>query len=196
MLAEQSAKNSAVIQFMKTRRSVPAKTMGGPGPNVAEIAEMAEIAMRVPDHGKIAPWRFVEYSSAAKERLDRLILARALEKQPDLDGELRIVEAGRMARSPTVIGLISAPVDHPKVPVWEQELSCGAVGMNWLIAANALGYDAQWLTEWIAFDDVLTPHFGAGAGERMAGFIHIGTRTMPKTERDRPVFGDVFSRMD
>ena len=102
-MSDPSVRNSAVIEFMKTRRSVPAKTMGGPGPNVDEIAEMAEIAMRVPDHGKIAPWRFVEYSSAAKERLDRLILARALEKQPDLEGEMKSVETGRMARSPTVI---------------------------------------------------------------------------------------------
>ena len=195
-MSDQSVRNPAVIQFMKTRRSVPAKTMGGPGPNPEEIVEMAEVAMRVPDHGKIAPWRFVEYSTSAKERLDRLILARALEKQPDLDGEMKAVEVGRMARSPTVIGLISAPVDHPKVPVWEQELSCGAVGMNWLIAANAFGYDAQWITEWIAIDDVLAPHLGVREGERLAGFIHIGTRTMPKTERERPAFGDVFSRMD
>jgi nitroreductase len=188
--------NKKVLEFMQTRRSVPAKTMGGPGPSNSQIRQMAEIAARVPDHGKIAPWRFIEYSNSAKTRLDGLILKRAIEKQPDLDGEMKAVEQSRMTRSPTVIGLISSPKEHPKVPVWEQELSCGAAGMNWLIAANALGFDAQWLSEWIAFDEVLAPHFGVKNNERLAGFIHIGTRTMPKTERDRPKLEDVFVLLD
>ena len=191
-----NAANEAVLDFMRTRRSVPAKTMGGPGPEEAEIAEMAKIASRIPDHGKIAPWRFIQYSDAAKARLDARIHARAREKYPELQGEALQIEAGRMARSPVVIGLISAPCEHPKVPVWEQELSCGAAGLAWLIAANAHGYDAQWLTEWIAFDDELAPEFGCREGERIAGFIHIGTRTAPKTERDRPDIGTVFTRMD
>jgi nitroreductase len=195
-VSQSAMKIQPVIDFMQNRRSVPAKTMGGPGPSGEEIRQMAEIAARVPDHGKIAPWRFVEYSQLAKARLDKLIVARALENQPNLDGEALAIESNRMSRSPTVIGLISAPKNHPKVPVWEQELSCGAVGMNWLIAANAFGYDAQWLTEWIAFDEALAIPLGVGGGERLAGFIHIGTRTMPKTERDRPRLEDVFSTLD
>jgi len=191
-VSQSVTKVQPVIDFMQSRRSVPAKMMGGPGPDKNEIRQMAEIASRVPDHGKIAPWRFVEYSQAAKLRLDGLISSRAVEKQPDLAGELYAIEQTRMQRSPTVIGLISAPKAHPKVPIWEQEISCGAAGMNWLIAANAFGYDAQWLTEWIAFDELLAPHFGVQEGERIAGFIHIGTRTMPKTERDRPMLDDVF----
>ena len=191
-----NAANEAVLDFMRTRRSVPAKTMGGPGPNEAEVTEMAKIASRVPDHGKIAPWRFIHYSDAAKIRLDECIFAHAREKFPDLAGDALQIEAGRMARSPVVIGLVSAPCEHPKVPVWEQELSCGAAGLAWLIAANAHGYDAQWLTEWIAFDEILAKEFGCREGERIAGFIHIGTRTAPKTERDRPEIGTVFTRMD
>lgn len=170
--------------------------MTGPGPSAAEIQEMAVIASRVPDHGKIAPWRFVEYSNAAKERLGEAILARALEKDPDLTEEMQQVERTRLSRSATVIGLISSPADHPKVPRWEQELSCGAVGMNWLIAANAYGYDAQWLTEWYAFDETLKSAFGAKKTDKIAGFIHIGTRTMPKTERARPDLSDIYSIMD
>ena len=188
--------NTTVLDFMRTRRSVPAKTMGGPGPGESEILEMARIASRVPDHGKIAPWRFIHYSDAARARLDERIFSRAKEKYPDLEGEALQVEAGRMARSPVVIGLISAPREHPKVPLWEQELSCGAAGLAWLIAANACGYDAQWLTEWIAFDEALAEELGCRQGERIAGFIHIGTRTAPKTERDRPQIETVFTRMD
>ena len=190
------ATNETVLDFMRSRRSVPAKTMAGPGPSPDEIRSMAQIASRVPDHGKIAPWRFIEYSPSAKERLGRMILERALEKDAALTSEMQELEKTRLSRSSTVIGLISAPVDHPKVPVWEQELSCGAAGMNWLIAANALGYDAQWLTEWYAFDEKLAPAFGAGEGERVAGFIHIGTRTMPKTERARPDLDDVLKVME
>ncbi|MGB7285539.1 MAG: nitroreductase [Salaquimonas sp.] len=181
---------------MQNRRSVPAKTMAGPGPSVEEIQQMALIASRVPDHGKIAPWRFIEYGEAAKKRLGDLLLNRALEKDPAMNEELREVERTRFSRSATVIALISAPQDHPKVPKWEQQLSCGAVGMNWLIAANAFGYDAQWLTEWYAFDESVKKALGARPDEQIAGFIHIGTRTMPKTERARPDLADIFSIME
>jgi len=188
--------NEAVLEFMRTRRSVPAKTMAEPGPSATEIRQMAEIASRVPDHGKIAPWRFVEYAASASHRLGELILARALEKDPDLSEEMQETELTRLSRTATVIGLIASPKEHPKVPEWEQVLSCGAAGMNWLIAANAHGYDAQWLTEWYAFDDQLAPHFGVQPGEKLAGFIHIGTRTMAKTERARPDLSDVLSTME
>lgn len=190
------AKNKTVLDFMRTRRSVPAKTMGAPGPDETEILDMAQIASRIPDHGKIAPWRFIHYSEDAKARLDKRIYERARKKYPDLSGEALQIEAGRMGRSPTVIGLISAAIDHPKIPRWEQELSSGAAGLAWLIAANAHGYDAQWLTEWIAFDETLAADLGCREGERIAGFIHIGTRTAPKTERDRPAIETVFTRMD
>ena len=190
------ATNETILDFMRTRRSVPAKTMAGPGPSPAQIRAMAEIACRVPDHGKIAPWRFIEYSAEAKDRLGELILERAVEKDDSLSEEMQLLEKTRLSRSATVIALISAPQDHPKVPKWEQELSCGAAGMNWLIAANAHGYDAQWITEWYAFDETLAPALGVREGERLAGFIHIGTRTMPKTERARPDLDDVLTVME
>lgn len=188
-------RDEALLEFMRTRRSVPAKTMGGPGPSREEIRAMAQIAARVPDHGKLAPWRFVVYSAAARERLNRLVLERALALTPDLGEDLRQVETNRFNRSPVIVGLISAPREHPKVPIFEQELSCGASGLAWLIAANAHGYDAQWITEWIAFDLQLAPEFGCRPGERMAGFIHIGTRTVPKTDRDRPDIDSVLEEM-
>ena len=185
-----------VLHFMRARRSVPAKAMGGPGPGKAEIWEMLEIASRVPDHGKIAPWRFIVYGDGAKNRLAGLLEERAAALHQDISQEQREVERTRFSRAPAVIGLVSAPRDHPKVPEWEQILSCGAAGMNLLIAANASGYDAQWLTEWYAFDEVLAPHLGLRDGERFAGFIHIGIRTLPKTERDRPSLDDILTIME
>ncbi len=190
--------NQAVINFMQNRRSVPAKTMAGPvgGPSPGELQAMAAIAARVPDHGKIAPWRFVEFSRSAKERLGERILARALEIDPELNREMIEVEQNRFLRAATVIMLVSCPKPHPKVPEWEQVLSAGAVGMNWLIAANAHGYDAQWLSEWYSFDAELAGDFGIGEGERIAGFIHIGERTMPKTDRARPELSDIYTVME
>ncbi len=185
---------SQVIEFMRNRRSVPAKTMSGPGPEDSEIAQMIEIASRVPDHGKIAPWRFRRYHPAYCEVLGEKFVARALELNPEMSEDLIEIERTRFTRVPVVIGIFSAPViDHPKVPVWEQQLSAGAAAMNLLIAANAFGWDAQWLTEWIAFDETLASALGVKPGEKIAGFVYIGTRTMPKTERDRPAIEEIYS---
>ena len=182
--------------FLQQRRSVPAKTMEGPGPNAEEVLALIEIAARVPDHGKIAPWRFIQYGEEYCKKLGEMIEARFKEINSDYTDEILEVERGRFTRVPVVIGVISSPKDHPKVPEWEQVLSAGAAAMNLLTGANALGYDAQWLSEWVAFDAVLAPKFGVKPGEKIAGFIHIGTKQMPKTERDRPQINDVFSIME
>ena len=190
-------RDDRIIEFMRTRRSVPAKTMAGSdpatGPDENEIRTMIEIASRVPDHGKLAPWRFVRYAPDYCLRLGELCEVRAVELDPGLNDDMREIERMRFLRAPVVIGVMSRTVQHPKVPVWEQELSAGAAAMNLLIAANALGYDAQWLTEWPAFDESIAPALDVRPGERVAGFIHVGTRTMPKTERDRPAAEDVYS---
>ncbi|MFZ1814262.1 MAG: nitroreductase [Rhizobiaceae bacterium] len=191
-----TARNDAVLEFMRNRRSVPAKTMAGPGPDEAELREMIAIASRVPDHGKICPWRFIRYSPDACVRLGAEFEKRALELDPAMSQEMQAIERARFTRVPVVIGVASRTVDHPKVPQWEQRLSAGAVCMNLLIAANAHGYDAQWLTEWVAFDEKLHATLGYAAEEKVAGFIYIGTRTMPKTERDRPQIDSVLSVME
>ncbi|MGI9402206.1 MAG: nitroreductase family protein [Rhizobiaceae bacterium] len=184
---------SEVLEFMTARRSVPAKTMSGPGPSEESIRKMIEIAARVPDHGKITPWRFQRYDPDYCRKLGGLFLRRALALNPDLSPDLQEIELTRFTRVPVVIAVLSAPRDHPKVPQWEQVLSAGAAAMNLLIAANAYGWDAQWLTEWIAFDEKLAEPLGVRRGERIAAFIYIGTRTMPKTERDRPKLEDIYS---
>lgn len=194
--AETRQRFDEVIEFMRTRRSVPAKAMSGPGPADAELRKMVEIAARVPDHGKLAPWRLVRYAPDYCLELGRACEARALELNGGMSDQLREVERGRFTRAPVVVGIVSRAAPHPKIPLWEQRLSAGAVSMNLLIAANAFGYDAQWLTEWPAYDDKMRPLLGAGPDDRIAGFVHIGTRTMPKTERDRPLLDQVFTVME
>lgn len=188
--------NHSVLQFLKARRSVPAKALGEPGPDKQTVRAMLEIASRVPDHGKIAPWRFIIYGKPAVAKLNKLVLERADSLNGPLSEDQRQVESSRFSRAPIVVGLISCPKQHPKVPEWEQVLSAGAVGMNLINAANAFGYDAQWITEWIAFDSVLAPHLGLNEGERFAGFFHIGTRTLPKTERERPQLDQIVTYME
>ncbi len=185
-----------VIDFMQKRRSSSAKQMSGPGPSDDEIATMIGIACRVPDHGKLSPWRFIRYAPNYCRRLGEICLARALERDPSLDAQTREFEATRFTRVPVVIAIASRPQVHPKIPQWEQVLSAGAAGMNLLIAANALGFDAQWITEWVAYDEALAPALGLREGEKLAGFVCIGTRTLPKTERDRPLVADIFSVME
>lgn len=194
--AETRQRSDAVIDFMRTRRSVPAKAMAGPGPDEAELRQMVEIASRVPDHGKLAPWRLVRYAPDYCRELGRSCEARALELNGQMGDDLREIERTRFTRSPVVVGIVSRAAPHPKIPLWEQRLSAGAVAMNLLIAANAFGYDAQWLTEWPAYDEKMRPLLGAGPEDRIAGFVHIGTRTLPKTERDRPSLDQVFSVME
>lgn len=191
-----SARNEELVNYLKSRRSVPAKVLVAPGPAPEEVAEIISIASRVPDHGKLAPWRFVLFAQPAAERLGQRILARALELNPGLDDTARELEANRLLRSPCCIMLVSRAGDHPKIPVWEQELSAGAAAMKLLIAANAIGYEAQWISEWIAFDEQLRDDFGLAEGERIAGFFHVGMPSMPKTERDRPSLDAIFSTME
>ena len=185
-----------VIEFMRTRRSVPAKALSAPGPDEDEVRQMVEIATRAPDHGKLAPWRLVRYAPDYCRRLGKACEERARELNGEMSEELREIERTRFLRAPVVIGVVSRAAPHPKIPEWEQRLSAAAVAMNLLIAANAFGWDAQWLTEWPAYDEKVRPLLGAGANDRIAGFVHIGTRTLPKTERDRPSIDDVFTVME
>lgn len=184
--------NSNVIEFMRARRSVPARNITAPGPDEIQLRSMIEIAVRVPDHGKLAPWRFIRYSPGYCRTLGEKFAARARELNPDISAEMQAIERERFSTSPTVIAVVSRAASHPKIPQWEQVLSAGAAAMNLLIAANANGWDAQWITEWVAYDEALSPDLGVGRDERIAGFIHMGTRNLPKTERERPNIDDIY----
>jgi nitroreductase len=182
-----------LVDYLAVRRSIPAFQMCEPGPSTAEIEEILTLAVRVPDHGKLAPWRFVVYRGEERVRIGEALLAMALEKNPELSEEMIGVERARFTRAPVVIGVISKAGPHVKIPEWEQLMSAGAVCLNLLMAANAVGYVSNWLTEWFAYDERAYPLLGVAPGEKVAGFIHIGSTTFPATERPRPALADVVT---
>lgn len=174
------------LAFLRGRRSHPSITMTDPGPGPDQIRDLLTIAARVPDHGKLAPWRFVLFGTDAGARIGAWLAERYEALNGPLDDEQRNKEQTRFTRAPVVIGVISRAAQHPKIPVWEQQLSAGAVCMNLVTAAAAAGFASQWLTEWYSFDDAAARYLGARDGERFAGFIHVGTATQPPVERPRP----------
>ena len=180
-------------EYLATRRSIPAFQMGGPGPGTAEIEEMLKLASRVPDHGKLAPWRFIVYRGEERARISGELAKMALAAKPDLSEEMIKVESTRLTRAPVVVAVVSKAAPHFKVPEWEQLMSAGAVCLNLLMAANAHGFASNWLTEWYAFDEKAYPLLGVQPGERIAGFIHIGTPQVPPTERPRPELADIVT---
>jgi nitroreductase len=185
-----------LIDYLATRRSIPAFQMREPGPSREEIGEMLRLATRVPDHGKIAPWRFIVFAGPVRERLSLQLAAIAKADRPDLSEEMIKVEETRFTRAPVVIAVVSTAAPHVKIPEWEQLMSAGAVCLNLLMAANALGYVSNWLTEWMAFDIRAHAILGIGAGEKVAGFIHIGSTDFPVVERPRPDLAEIVSWAD
>jgi nitroreductase len=186
-------KDMKLLDYLAVRRSVPAFQMCEPGPDKAEIESILTLAVRVPDHGKLAPWRFVVYRGEERGRISEELLKLALEKNPELSEEMIQVERTRFTRAPVVIGVISTAAPHFKIPEWEQVMSAGAVCLNLLMAANAHGYVSNWLSEWFAFDERAYPVLGVNSGEKVAGFIHIGSTEFPIVERPRPVLADVVT---
>lgn len=182
-----------LIDYLAVRRSIPAFQMSEPGPTTAELEQILTLAVRVPDHGKIAPWRFIVYRGEERGRIGEELLAMALQKNPDLSEEMVNVERTRFTRAPVVIAVVSTAAPHVKIPEWEQVMSAGAVCLNLLMAANAVGFVSNWLTEWFAYDDRAYPLLGIKPGEKVAGFIHIGSMTFPATERPRPALADVVT---
>ncbi|MBZ6075505.1 nitroreductase family protein [Microvirga puerhi] len=179
---------------LQQRRSVPARWLAAPGPSPAEIDTLLTVAARVPDHGKLIPWRFIMIEGEGRHRLGDA-LARAFKAdQPDADAEKVDAERGRFTHAPLVVAVVSRVTPHVKIPDWEQILSAGAVCMNLLNAATAMGYGAVWLTGWAAFDRRVLDALGLSPEERIAGFIHIGTATENPTDRARPELADIVTR--
>jgi len=180
------------LDLLATRRSLPPHQMTGPGPTRAELERMLTIASRVPDHGKLAPWRFIVIEGAARDRLGAVageVFARAA---PDADADRIALEAKRFSRAPVVVAVVSKAAPHPKIPEWEQQLSAGAVCMNLTTAAVAMGFLTAWLTEWMAFDRTVLDALGLAPHERIAGFIHIG-RGHKQDDRPRPSLADTVT---
>ncbi|TPQ40718.1 nitroreductase [Bradyrhizobium guangdongense] len=182
------------IELLKTRRSVKPREMTGPGPSPAELETILTIGARVPDHGKLAPWRFIVFEGEARSRAGEVIASVFARKNPGAPSADVEVEKRRLTDAPLVIGIVSFTKPHPKVPAFEQELSAGASAMNIVTAATALGYGAAWLTGWFAFDRDVLDGLGLKADEKLAGLIHIGKPTKPSEDRPRPVLSEIVTR--
>jgi nitroreductase len=182
------------IDFLKTRRSVKPREMSGPGPSAAELETILTVGARVPDHGKLAPWRFIVFEGDARARAGEIIANVFARKNPQSPPAELEVEKRRLMDAPLVIAVVSFTRPHPKVPAWEQQLSAGASAMNIVTAATALGYGANWLTGWFAFDRDVLDGLGLKADEKIAGFVHIGTPSKPSEDRPRPTLGDIVTR--
>lgn len=181
------------IEFLTTRRSVPAQFLGSPGPDQQQLDEILTAAIRVPDHGKLAPWRFVAFQGENREIAGRMLLDLRQRRGDTLSDAEQEIERTRFTRAPLVIAVVSHAAPHFKIPEWEQELSAGAACMNLLNGAAALGFATQWLSDWPIYDAEAGALLGLEPGERFAGFIHIGTPQMPPQERPRPRPADLLT---
>jgi nitroreductase len=173
------------LDLLLSRRSGSAKAMTGPGPSPEELRTILTAGARVPDHKKLFPWRFIVFEGDGRKRMGN-VLGDLLCAEGDVSDDRISMERHRFTRAPVVIGVVSHARENIPVPLWEQELSAGAVCQNILLASHALGYVANWLTEWYAFDDRVKEKLGLKPGERMAGFIYIGKPAEPLEERPRP----------
>lgn len=188
------AANTHALELLRTRRSPRLRDFGEGGPSEDELEAMLTIAARVPDHGRLTPWRFVVIAGKGRERLGEVIGRCFDADHPDAIEDQKTMARKRLCFAPVVVAVVSCPVEHPKIPAWEQELSAGAACMNLIHAANALGYAAVWLTEWYAFDARVLEELGCEAGQRLAGFIHIGRADGLREDRERPGLSDVVRR--
>lgn len=183
---------STPLSLLATRRSAKARDLIAPGPDVVELRQILEIAARTPDHGKLAPWRFVVVPTQARDALAAALVDAYRAGKPEA-GRLEVEAMDFFARqAPTLVVVLASPKVESHIPLWEQELSVGAATMNLEHAAHALGYAACWLTGWSAYNEAVRDLFGA-APERVAGFVFIGTPSRPLDERPRPDFDKVVS---
>jgi len=180
------------MDLLLTRRSGSAKAMTGPGPSADELRTILTAAARAPDHGKLFPWRFILFEGDARARFGE-VLAACLPNE-EATPERQTMERGRFLRAPVVVGVVSRVREGIPIPAWEQQLSAGAVCQTMLVAATAMGFVANWLTEWYAFSAKIAESLGLKDGERIAGFIYIGKAAQPLEERVRPEIDKITTR--
>ena len=183
-------RDPALIDYLQTRRSAPAQSLAAPGPSGADLQAILNIGLRTPDHGKLFPWRLVLLTPDTRTALGHSLSPLA-DDQPD-PNKARAVLA-KLTAPPVTVMVVATPVRDHKVPVWEQELSAGALAMNLSHAAFAHGFSASWITDWYAYDPRALALFGVAENERIAGFIHMGTLETAPLERPRPVAAEKIS---
>lgn len=172
----------AVLAFLARRRSASAMSLRAPAPSDAELTDLLTLAARVPDHGKLSPWRFIVLAGEAKTRLADRLEAIA---QARPDGHKLLAKLGKLKTPPLGVAVVSRTVEGD-IPAWEQQLSAGAVCTTLLYAATAMGYGANWITDWYAYDPEARAALGLAADEQVAGFVFIGTSAEAPQERVRP----------
>lgn len=183
------------LELLLTRRSAKAATLGEPGPDAAQLTTILTAAARVPDHKKLVPWRFVVFEGAARAAFGRVLLEACAAEEKDPPSAARLeTERTRLLRAPTVVAVVSRTTLHAAAPEWEQILSCGAVCQNLCLAANALGFDTCWITEWYSYSAGVRAALNLAANERLAGFIYIGTARERQGDRERPDLAGILTR--
>ncbi len=184
-----------IINFLKTRRSTSAKAMISGQINESDLNDILACGIRVPDHGALNPWSLTVIKDKARYRIGKEILApEYILNNPEATEEEIDFEKKRFLRASTVIAVLFKPVSHPKIPSWEMELSTGAVCSNILVAAQSLGYAAQWLTEWYSYNDRMIKVVGGKPEtDKLAGFIYIGDKEKEPIERRRPKIASVIN---
>lgn len=181
---------SSLLSLLETRRSAKPRELTGSGPSPAELGRILAIAARTPDHGKLTPWRFVTVAHDQRDALEALLLDALANDNPEASEAHRQKERDFAHYAGQLVVLVSAPLPDHKIPLWEQQLSCGAAGMNLVLAAHALGYVAGWVTGWRAYSEQVRIAL-CGPGERIAGFIFIGEAGREMEDRPRPALSDV-----
>ncbi len=182
---------SHILEFMLKRRSVMARNMVAPGPDAVALEQILTIAARVPDHGKLTPWRFVVVQGDDRATLGAVAETAFLAENGEAEPGLQQAAAQQFLRAPCVIAVIARPVEHPKIPRSEQILSVGAVCMNLLTAAQAMGFAAQWLTGAAAYAPEVLARLGGQPGDEIAGFMYLGTAAEAPSERPRPALSEI-----
>jgi nitroreductase len=177
---------SSLLSYLSTRRSGRPRDLVDPGPDAVQLGKMFEIAARTPDHGKLAPWRFIHVSRDQRQAFAAM-LEKAYRAGRDEPGRLELEAVERFAtQAPELVVLLFSPVESVKIPLWEQQLSVGAVCMNMLHAASALGFAGGWVTGWAAYSSAVLEGLGAQPHEKVAGFLFFGTPGAELEERVRP----------
>jgi len=184
------------LDLLDSRRSTPSRQLGEPGPTPQQIERLLTAAIRVPDHGKLVPWRLLTIAGETRIALGEKLAQIHLRNEPDIAPALLTKDRERFTFAPLIVAVI-ARIDehHPKIPAQEQLLSAGCVAYNLLLGAQALGFGAQWLTGWAAYDADAATLFGLAPGERIVAFVHIGTPKEPAPERLRPALRDVVGEL-
>jgi nitroreductase len=185
--------DAAVRDYLLTRRSVTLPFLKEPGPTEEELRQLLTIGTRVPDHGKLAPWRLVLYRGDVRITIGNRLAEIYKMRHPEVPEQAIEEERKRFLPAPLTIGVVSTAAPHIKIPEFEQLLSAGNVAFNLLHGAFALGYGAHWVTRWFAFDEEAAQFLGAKPGERFVGFVHIGTPEVRLEDRDRPVLADIVT---